>query len=248
MLLKQRNGLKWHEFELLAGYPLVHACFTVHGGISTGSFASLNFSRTVGDSPENVQENVQRVKETLNLPYLMIPKMEHKANIVLMNHPLSETPIGDALSTRTANLGLMMTQADCQAAIFYDPVRHAMVNAHCGWRGNVHNIYRAAIHHMQQTYHSNPKDILVCISPSLGPEHSEFIHFKNELPEPFWKFQVRPTFFDLWAISEWQLIQEGILPSHIQIAQIDTYKHTEDYFSFRRSNICGRQATVCALL
>ena len=248
MIIKRLNGLKWLEFELLSEYPVIHGCLTRHGGCSMNLFESLNFSTQSGDSSKNVRENMQRLGNTIKIPDFVMPSMRHQADIVSISHPSQDRPICDAISTRKPNIGLMISQADCQAAIFYDPVNHVLANSHCGWRGNVHNIYRSTIMHMQKTYNSKAKDLLVCISPSLGPDYSEFIHYQDELPKSFWKFQVKPNYFDLWSISEWQLTQEGIQPDHIQIAKIDTYSCGEDYFSYRRSNICGRQVTVCALI
>jgi polyphenol oxidase len=108
--------------------------------------------------------------------------------------------------------------------------------------------YKAAVNHMKMSYQSKPEELLVCISPSLGPESAEFVNYRTELPEPFWEFQSSPLHFDLWSIAENQLIEAGVLPYHIQIARIDTFANGEDYFSYRRSNKCGRQATVCSLI
>ena len=142
----------------------------------------------------------------------------------------------------------MIKHADCQAAIFYDPVHKALANVHCGWRGNVKNIYRVAVQKMKFTFGTNPKDLLVGISPSLGPDHSEFIHYQTEWPEEFWRFQVRPNYLDLWAIARDQLEQCGLLPHHIEVAGICTFANPQDFFSHRRDKITGRHATVAMLL
>lgn len=247
ILKKQDNGLLWHEFELLADCPIMHATLTRHGGCSSGQLASLNLGRSVGDAIENVQHNLQKVTNTLSVSELQWPKLCHGSDVVsTSNITPGSIPICDALSTKKSDLALFISHADCQAAIFYDPIQHALANVHCGWRGNVKNIYSGTVKHMQETYGSKPENLLVCISPSLGPQNSEFINYKQELPETFWEFQIKANYFDLWAISEWQLSQAGVLPHHIQLARIDTYT-SDDYFSFRRSRICGRQATICAL-
>jgi len=105
---------------------------------------------------------------------------------------------------------------------------------------------------MQATYGSQPSDLLVCVSPSLGPDHAEFTNYRTELPEDLWKFRLKQHHFDFWAMSRWQLMKAGVLPQHIQVAEVDTYANP-DYFSHRYATYhqlrqCGRQATVCALL
>ncbi|MBA3816976.1 MAG: peptidoglycan editing factor PgeF [Parachlamydiaceae bacterium] len=253
MIQIEQNGLQWLEFELLANYPEVtHAIFTRHGGGSHGAFESLNLSNSVGDTLENVEENRQKIIGALDLPLLITAKQCHGINIATVtSSAITEFSECDALMTQSKNLGLMILQADCQAAIFYDPTHHALANVHCGWRGSVQNIYQHTILQMKKEFHTKPKDLIVCISPSLGPENSQFINYKTELPESFWEFQTCPNYFNFWDISEWQLTQAGLLPHHIQIARIDTFANPQDYFSYRRSNSSskntGRQATICAL-
>jgi len=248
MLIKQHNGVHWLEFELLADCPLIHGTFMRHGGISSGALASLNLGRSVGDDPDNVKSNWQKVSEALALPHLVSARLCHGNEVTAISRSAFDLPISDGISTQVPQMGIMVTQADCQAAIFYDPVQHAMANVHCGWRGSVQNIYQSTVKHMQTTYGTKAADLLVCIAPSLGPENAEFINYLTELPEHFWDFQVKPFHFDFWSISEWQLKAAGVLQHHIQIAGIDTFANIEDYFSHRRSHACGRQATVCSLL
>lgn len=247
MIEKQQDEVRWLEFELLEGLPVTHGCFLKHGGVSSGHLASLNLGRSVGDHPGNVQENFKKVSEALSISNIVSAKLCHGVDVTPITFGgIQEMPMSDGVTTSLKDFGIAITQADCQAAIFYDPIHHAIANVHCGWRGSVLDIYAATVKSMKATYGSNPKDLLVCISPSLGPEHAEFIHYRTELPEVFWQFQTRDNYFDFWAISEWQLQKAGVLASHIQVAKIDTYSSC-DYFSHRRSNQSGRQATICAL-
>lgn len=140
-----------------------------------------------------------------------------------------------------------MRHADCQAALLYDPVQKAIGNVHCGWRGSILNIYEEVVMQMNALYGSQPRDILVCISPSLGPMAAEFIHFKKELPESFWKYQVKPTYFDFWEISKRQLLEVGILEKNIEIAGMCTYTNQKDFFSYRRNKLTGHHGTCIAL-
>ena len=250
MIHKQKDGVHWLEFELLQELPLIHGCLLRHGGVSSGQLDSLNLGNSVGDHPDNVRVNYRKVAQVLALSQIVTAKLSHGATVTPLTSSDSQIPLSDALMTSLPHLGIVMTQADCQAAIFYDPLHHAIANVHCGWRGSTLNIYANTIESMQVQYGTNPADLLVCISPSLGPKHAEFIHYKTELPESFWQFKVEDNCFDFWAISRWQLETVGV-PHHIQVANIDTYSHP-DYFSHRRSmdqgvGKGGRQATVCAL-
>lgn len=247
--------LEWLEFELLADIPSIrHGVFLRQGGYSQGVFASLNASYLVGDQIEHVTANLQMIethlhKQLPNLKKIVYARNCHDTFIELI-HANSPTEIlnCDGLMTSTATLPLIMKHADCQIVIFYDPIHHAVATIHAGWRGNVKNIFEHTLNKMKSQFGTNPADLLVCISPSLGPEEAEFIHYKVEMPEDFWQFQVRPTYFDLWSISEYQLQNLGILPHHIEIARLSTYSNPHDYFSYRRDKITGRHATYVALL
>jgi polyphenol oxidase len=249
MIRKNVNGVQWLEFELIADIPnLQHAVFLRHGGVSQGEWGSLNVGFSVGDSDDNVKENLKRISKLFNASHLISSNQCHGKAIYKVIQLDDRVPHPcDALTTQGINTPLLIKHADCQAAIFYDPINHAVANVHAGWRGNVQNIYSEIIQFMKHAYFSKPENLLVCISPSLGPDQSEFINFRNELPEPFWEFQIKPSYFDLWAVSKMQLTKGGILPHHIQFAEMCTRTNPEDFFSYRRCKNSGRHATVVAL-
>lgn len=254
MQRQKYDQLEWLEFELLSDIPDVkHAVFLRYGGYSEGPFASLNLGFHVGDQAELVQTNLQLIQKQLrkqvhNWKNYVWGHGRHGKDISDVNasSPRDISDV-DGLITSERGITLMMTHADCQIALFYDPKHHAIANIHSGWRGSIANIYADTIQKMQQTFGSNPADLLVCISPSLGPDEAEFIHYRSEIPEEFWHFQVRPTYFDFWAISEDQLQTAGILPHHIEIARLSTYANPHDFFSYRRDKITGRHATCITL-
>lgn len=255
MQRQKYQDMEWLEFDLLSDVPNVrHAVFLRHGGCSEGAYASLNTGFHVGDNSDHVRTNIERIKsqlqrESLNWSHLVWGRANHGKSIAIVNAQSPEEVIDfDGLMTATPGVSLMMKHADCQVALFYDPKNHAAANAHVGWRGSVANLYGETVQYMQQAFGSHPQELLVCISPSLGPDEAEFIHYQTELPEEFWSFQVRPTYFDFWSISEFQLQVAGILPHHIEVARLSTYSNPYDFYSYRRDKITGRHATCITLL
>lgn len=249
MIRKTKQGLSWLEFSLLQNIPgLVHGVFSRLGGASLAPFAGLNVSFDVGDNKEHVEENIQRISDVLQIPRLIFANQTHGDHIALITKDSpSLIENTDGFYTLTQGCGLVVKHADCQAALFFDPQKKILANVHCGWRGNVQNIYAKMIEKFLQLG-SDPKDLLVCISPSLGPNHAEFIHYKQEFPEDFHSFQKKSSYFDLWEISKEQLKKEGVLPQNIEIASLCTYENASDFFSYRREKITGRNATVIGLL
>jgi hypothetical protein len=245
MIRKKKDGVEWLEFELLADIPWIsHGVFLKHGGVSEGPYASLNAGMTSGDDARLVQRNREKIRAIISAPLIM-GKIHHKTNIGCIpfdNPNLLEDC--DGMVTKQKHLGLMITHADCQAALFVDPKQKVVANIHCGWRGNVQNIYAIAIDYLKKKMGCHPENLLVGISPSLGPEASEFKNYEVEIPQELWEFQYKPTYFNLWEMSRMQLEKAGILPHHIQIAGLCTHSCPEDYFSYRREKLSGRNATV----
>jgi len=246
MIYKEKNSIKWLEFELLQGIPdLIHGVFLRHGGRSKGPFSSLNVGMQVGDDSSAVEQNRLLICQLTGFRTLIMGNQKHTDQIVEISQSgLINPPICDGLCTHLPGLALTVQHADCQAAIFVDPVRNILANIHAGWRGNVLNIYQKTIDKLNDSFGCKAQDLLVAISPSLGPQAAEFKNFETEFPSHFAPFRRKECYFDLWACARRQLQEAGILEEHIQIAEICTYTHPEDYFSYRRDKVCGRHATV----
>ncbi|MGC2595982.1 MAG: peptidoglycan editing factor PgeF [Rhabdochlamydiaceae bacterium] len=249
MIRKKQGEIEWLEFDILAGIPgVVHAIFLRHGGVSEGPYQSLNLGGGTGDDLNKIGENRRRILKALNMEKWIGGKQVHGDTVAWVKQADQEVGDCDGLITDRKEIGLMIKHADCQAAIFYDPIHHAVANVHSGWRGNVKNIYGTTVQKMGKTFGSKPEDLLVGISPSLGPSRAEFINYQVEFPQTFWGFQVQPTYFDLWEIARFQLETAGVLPYHIEIAKICTHKNSHDFFSYRRDKTTGRNATLVTLL
>jgi YfiH family protein len=241
--------MQWLEFDSLSKYPhVVHGVFLRHGGTSVGKFKSLNVSDSIGDHPDCVKVNREMIRSAIDVTKLIIPHQNHGVNVHRVTQKnLDKIPNCDALFTTEKNIALAVTHADCQATIFYDPVHEAIAVIHAGWRGMTQNIYTRVLEAMQRDIGTQPHNLVVCIGPSLGPDHAEFKNYKQEFPQEFWSFQKKPLHFDLWAVSRKQLTSLGILDKNIEVSEVCTYCNAEDYFSHRREKETGRHATVVAL-
>lgn len=224
MILKEEKGIRWLEFEQLQEQKgLFHAIY----------LRDLNFRDPQVDPSISEQWGVKKMARL---------GIVHGTEVgIFPQHSLDGC---DGVITKEQNVGLIATHADCQIALFYDPMEQVMGTIHCGWRGNVANIYAKAVAKLKGAFGVKPENLLVCISPSLGPNASEFLHYKREFPPHFWSYQVKPYYFDLWAIAKDQLVDAGVLPSHIEMANVCTYENETDFFSHRRDKKTGRHGTV----
>jgi YfiH family protein len=249
---QEGEGPGFYHSPLLAAFPeLRHAFFSRRGGVSLGPYASLNFSFSVGDRPAAVAENRRRAQQTLRLTALSSARQIHGCREVVVGRgqddPAGELEAADILITGQPGVGLLIKQADCQAVILYDPGRRVVANVHCGWRGQVQNILGTAVARLREGFGCRPADLYAAISPSLGPCCAEFRHFRREFPPELWSYQVRPHYFDLWRLSLDQLQAAGLPASHLDLAGLCTRCRADDFFSYRRNKITGRQGTVIAL-
>lgn len=223
--------------------------FGRQGGVSVPPFAALNVSYGVGDDPCHVAENRSRLKERLELRHLVSAQQVHADRILSISDPGEsdcEYSGYDALITNQPGLGLLIQQADCQAVALHDPVNRVVANVHSGWRGSVANIIAKTIERMKGDFGADPAVMQAAISPSLGPCCAEFVNFQAELPSDFYQDQVRPAYFDFWAISRRQLQEAGLRQEMIHSTAVCT-RCDPNYFSYRREGRTGRSATVIAL-
>lgn len=247
MLRKNDQHFTWFEFKLLQNYPVKHAVFTRKGGVSKGAFDSLNLGDNVGDDPNSVQKNKERVQEKMKVDELCFLNQVH-GDAVEEVTASDDVLHADGMVVTKKDIGIAIRHADCQAAIFYDRKNHILANVHAGWRGNVQNIYQKALKRMEEIAKTKPEDVIACISPSLGPTNAEFVHYEKELPKSFWKHKDEKHRFNLWNVAKQQLIDLKIPSDQIEIASLCTYQNEGDFYSFRRERKTGRNATVCSLI
>src|SRR6185437_15889234 len=116
----------FEQSRLLTGIPgLHHGFFGRRGGHSTGDFASLNFSETVGDKPSLVANNRADILDALDLPHATLAQLRqvHSNRVVTLEdrHEAASRPEADAIVTATPGVLLGIQTADCAPILLADP-------------------------------------------------------------------------------------------------------------------------------
>lgn len=249
----EQEGLVWYCWSLLEEFAEVeHRVWTRQGGVSEPPYDGLNLSFSVGDEAARVSRNRALVRQAMGLDELVSVGQVHGSNTLILTdreqvESAREVKGIDILITDIPGLGLLIKQADCQAVGLYDPQNRVIANVHCGWRGNVHNVIGQAVRRLQEVFGTRPEAVRAGISPSLGPCCAEFRNYQEEFPGELWSYRVRESFFDLWRLSHDQLTDAGLRPEHIQVAGVCSRCREEDFFSYRRDKVTGRNGTVLAL-
>ena len=245
MIVHETNGLKYYQFESFCAMGIIHGFFTRLGGVSPKPMDSLNMATTVGDSAENVIENLTRMFGVfgLDLKTRYDGWQCHSRTVIAAEVPRDMRTVrplrADGLITSNPEVTLVQRFGDCVPVLLYDPVKRVAGTYHAGWRGTVDNICEAVITDMRKLYGTNPKNLIAGIGPSIGPDHFEV---KEDVAGPF-----RKTFGDRYAeiadlsenrirIDLWKanrILLENMGVRKIETAGICTVCHKDEWFSHR---------------
>ena len=256
LISAKKNGTSFLQFPNLARFPDIrHGVFTRKNGYSKTPYKSLNTSYSNGDDSRNVKLNRLVISKCFDGNELVFARQVHGSkavvfankSILLKNKLPDVIPECDAMITDIKKRSLVIQVADCQSILLYDPVREVIANVHSGWRSSIKNIIGRTISTMEKEFDSKPGNIVTGISPSLGQCCAEFVNYKDEIPEKFWKYKDDSNHFDFWTISSDQLCDAGVLKKNIYLSEICTRCNTDLFFSFRGERTTGRFASVIGL-
>ena len=176
--LRQRAGLPvltWPAFDPL---PVEAIVTTRHGGVSAGSYATLNLSFAVGDEAANVRENRRRAAAALGAgpaDFVFAAQVHGRRAEVVSAADRGRGTLAagdavgpaDALVTATPGTVLAILVADCVPIVLYDPAAHVLACVHAGWRGTVARTAQAALAAMC-SLGTRPEDVIAGIGPSVA--------------------------------------------------------------------------------
>jgi len=140
---------------LVARTPGARIAFTTRrGGVSGGSFASLNLGFATPDDPERVAENRRRALAAAGADAgRTVSLRQRHGNAVVEAGPASPDgyldaattwPEGDALVTAEPGLPLIAHGADCLTAALVGHGAECLAVVHAGWRGLAAGVLEAA--------------------------------------------------------------------------------------------------------
>lgn len=141
----------------------------------------------------------------------------------------------DALVVRDAHHALFLPLADCAGAIIFDPKQKVLMVSHLGRHSVEQQGALKSVQYLHETCGSNPADLLIWISPSVGKATYPLHAFEGK---------------SLQEVIVEQLIAAGVQNKHIETSPIDTARD-ENYFShsqFLKGNEdSGRFAIAAAM-
>ena len=211
------------------------------GGVSHGAFASLNLGTHVGDELADVLRNREILASKVGPTQFM--NQVHGDRIALIEEVTEEIPTADALVTGIPRISLAVMVADCIPLLLKSPESVAAV--HVGRRGLVNEITRKTISVMREM---GASQITAIIGPAICGscyEVSEDIYHEIIAAHPFAESRTAAGGYalDLPAALRSVLSDEGVAI----INKFECTVENDEYFSYRRDGVTGRQAGVISL-
>jgi purine-nucleoside/S-methyl-5'-thioadenosine phosphorylase / adenosine deaminase len=218
-----------------------HVAFSTRvGGVSEGSYESLNLGILTDDDPARVRENRERLAGRLGLDPQRVAMgwQVHGAELCEWTAPPdgagfqrpADLPQVDAHLTRLPDVALLVLVADCLPLALASDQTVAMV--HCGWRGLAAGIVERAV----AAFDDAPA---AAIGPGIGPCCYEV--GDDVLHEFAHDDAARGQMLDLRAIVRHRLERAGVRT--IESVDLCTSCNPDRFFSHRRDGgVTGRQA------
>lgn len=225
------------------------------------------------DKKENVFENLKRACSVLEIDENKVykGKQAHTDNVIVIDSNnkeeyeislISEKEV-DGYICREKNVATLVTTADCNPVIIYDPVKNVYANVHSGWKGTVKRIYLKAAIKMHEEFNSSYEDMIVCIGPSIKKccFTSEDENFKKTFTD-IWNCEEKYISYDndnkkrfhidLGFVIKDDFVNLGVKNKNIVIPNICTKCNIDNFFSYRDATLkkqsdYGTMATIVTL-
>ena len=226
-------------------------CTVRAGGVSAGSYASMNLGRRTQDDSANVLENRRRLRAELPAEPLWLNQV-HGVKVADADQQ-REVLEADASVTATTGRVLAIMTADCLPVVIGDVQGRAVGVAHAGWRGLAHGVLEQTLITLQakvggdaqwrawvgpgisQPYFEVGADVYEAF---VGRDSRTDIFFTPRAADKKW-------LADLPSLAQHRLHAAGV--AQVELSGCCTYGESERFFSYRRRPDSGRMVTVAWL-
>jgi purine-nucleoside/S-methyl-5'-thioadenosine phosphorylase / adenosine deaminase len=155
----------------------VNAAFSTRlGGVSAPPFDSLDLSRSAGDDPGAVAENLLRFCRACALAHCppVVQRQVHGATVTRVGGEGGVPRRGvaereaDALITGERGIAIAIQVADCVPILLWDPDAPAIAAVHAGWRGTAEDIVGETIAALHTHHGTDPRRLRAALGPAIG--------------------------------------------------------------------------------
>ncbi|MCG3760206.1 peptidoglycan editing factor PgeF [Vibrio cincinnatiensis] len=214
------------------------------GGFSHPPYQGLNLGTHVGDDPKLVLRNREWVQMMSQMPSSPIwLNQTHSTKVVEVDRPTKAILDADGLFTASPRVVCSAMTADCLPVLLTNSQGTQVAAVHAGWRGLAGGIVENAL----QKLTGHP---LVWLGPAIGTQAFEV---GNEVREAFCDHDGDATQAFLATSQQGKWLADMVKLTRLRLAKLGidqvyscdlcTYQHPQQFYSYRREGITGRQAS-----
>jgi YfiH family protein len=241
----------------------VGACTTTRaGGVSRGPFddgqdgGGLNLGRHVGDEPDDVERNRALLQAALPGRPAWISQV-HGVAVADAALAGEQAPVmvADASVASAPGVVCAVMTADCLPVLFADLDGKVVGAAHAGWRGLAAGVLRQTVTAMRAR---GAGELTAWLGPAIGPSQFEVgadvlnafmaqalgAAERTAVMAAFRQHGERPGKYlaDIYALARLALARDGV--TRVSGGNRCTASEAQQFYSYRRDNVTGRQATL----
>lgn len=219
------------------------------GGVSAAPWDGLNLGGHVGDEPQAVEANRERLAEAVGVPrdHLLFMNQVHGDHVVVVDGPWAgEVPDADGVVTTRPDVALAVLVADCTPVLLLDREAGVAGAVHAGRPGMVAGVAGRAVAAMREL---GARDIEAAVGPSVCGRCYEVPATMREDAALVTPVSATVSWTGTPAID----VAAGVVA---QLRELDVTVHwvpgctreSADLYSYRRDKVTGRFAGVVRLL
>jgi YfiH family protein len=225
----------------------VHACTTIRGGgVSEGSYASMNLAEHVGDDLRHVAENRRRLVEALHLSSTPLWLRQVHGTAVVDAATAKADCEADASFVTRPGIACAVLTADCLPLLLCDGDGMRVAAVHAGWRGVLGGIIENSVRSLDLP----GSRLLAWLGPAIGPRAFEVGSevrdaFLAEDPHAAAAFAPSPA--GRWLADIYILARQRLARVHVTAVYGGhwcTVNDSERFYSYRRDGVTGRMASL----
>lgn len=219
---------------------------TRQGGFSSPPYDELNLGNHVGDDPDAVNKNRDYLVKLAQLPQSPRWLTQVHGTQVLKSQNWQADSEADAIISYQSNHVCTIMTADCLPILLCNQQGSTVAAIHAGWRGLAAGIIEKTI----QQFSCSGSEIMAWLGPAIGPEKFEvgqdvynyFVSQNCNADEAFKQTDQHHFLADIYLLARQRLHSVDV--TAVYGGDLCTVSDPNRFFSYRRDDITGRQASM----
>ncbi|MCR9907819.1 peptidoglycan editing factor PgeF [Vibrio campbellii] len=214
------------------------------GGFSTAPYQGLNLGAHVGDDLSIVEKNRDWLAQQAKMPSAPIwLNQTHSTVVAQVSDPTTQVLDADGVFTSSSQVVCSAMTADCLPVLLTNTQGTQVAAVHAGWRGLANGIVENALELFSG-------EVMAWLGPAIGPQAFEvgedvlqaFVDFDSQAHQAFTPREAEGKWLaDMSKLATQRLNKFGI--TQVFDSGLCTFQEKEDFYSYRRDGVTGRQAT-----